>query len=330
MSSPVIDVHTHMFSPAWLDMIDQHGGEHLTVGINPGNGRRCIFKNGAPFMTVNPAMSDYDLRIQKMDEARVDVAIVSLTCPNVFFGDAQISLAAARLNNDEMAAAQTQYPDRIRWFASLPWQYPEHAVAELKRTQAMGAAGVVVLGNIAGQPLTDPAFAPVWAAIDALALPVFMHPTAPPGVDAMGMDRFGLVPPIGFTFDTTLAVARLVLDGFFDRHERLTLIAGHGAGTIPYLAGRMDFCWENHPIAREKTNRKPSEYLRRICCDAVLFRGEALALAIDVFGADNVMYGSDYPHHIGDMVGCLARVDALPGQTRHKVRGQNVQRVFKL
>lgn len=330
MSSTVIDVHTHMFSPAWLDMIAEHGGENLTMGINPGNGRRCVFKNGAPFMTVNPAMSDYDLRIKKMDEARVDIAVVSLTCPNVFFGSGETSLAAAKLNNDEMSAAQTQYPGRIRWFASLPWQYPELALQELERTQALGAAGVVVLGNIGGIPLTDPAFAPIWRAIDARRLPVFIHPTTPPGVEMMGMTEFALAPPIGFTFDTTLAVARMVLDGFFDRYERLTIIAGHGAGTIPYLVGRMDFCWENHPLAREKTNRKPSEYLRQVCCDSVLFRQDALELAVNVFGPDNVMYGSDYPHHIGDMKGCLSRVDALPEAVRHKVRGRNVARVFNL
>lgn len=106
------------------------------------------------------------------------------------------SSAAARSAWPRRATATTpwprrraRHPDRIRWFASLPWQFPELAVAELERALSQGASGVVVLGNIAGQPLTDALFAPVWRAIDDRALPVFIHPTAPPGVAAMGMDQ---------------------------------------------------------------------------------------------------------------------------------------------
>ena len=146
----------------------------------------------------------------------------------------------------------------------------------------------------------------------------------------MGMDQYGLTPPLGFTFDTSLAVARMVLDGFFDSYPHLKIIAGHGGGTIPYLAGRLDICWEKIPAARAKIQKKPSEYLKQVYCDSVLFRQDALELAIAVFGPENVLYGSDYPHSIGDMVGCLERVDALPEQTRHKVRGHNAERIFKL
>jgi len=328
MDSPVIDVHTHMLTQRWLDTLAAAGGEHLDYKINPASGKLCVFKDGAPFMTPNAAMQDYDLRIRKMNEAKVDIAVVSLTCPNVFFGTGDTSLSAAVEVNDSQAAAQTQYPDRIRWFASLPWQFPNLALAELERCLAKGAVGVVVLGNIAGKPLTDPLFAPVWEAIDRKSLPVFIHPTAPPGIGEMGMNEFNLTPPLGFTFDTSLAVARMVLDGFIDRYPNLKLIAGHGGGTIPYLAGRMDFCWEKHPAAREKIQQPPSEYLRRVYCDSVLFRQDALEMAINVFGPDNVMYGSDYPHAIGDMVGCLSRVNALQGETRQKVRGRNVERIF--
>lgn len=74
----------------------------------------------------------------------------------------------------------------------------------------------------------------------------------------------------------------------------------------------------------------PSAYLRRVYADAVLFRQDALELCTSVFGEDNVMYGSDYPHAIGDMVGCLARVDQLDGHKRDKVRGRNAERLFGL
>jgi aminocarboxymuconate-semialdehyde decarboxylase len=227
-----------------------------------------------------------------------------------------------------MASAQTAHPSRLRWFASLPWQYEDLALAELDRATAAGASGVMVLANIGGGPLTDPTFAPIWEAIDARSLPVLVHPTAPPGVAEMDMSRFQLTASIGFTFDTSLAVARMIYDGFFERYRKLRIIASHGAGALPYLISRMDQCYDNIPACREKIAHRPSEYLPSISADAVVFAPEVLALCVQVFGADNVMYGSDYPHTIGDMPGCLARVNGLPEPARDKVRGRNAQRVF--
>jgi aminocarboxymuconate-semialdehyde decarboxylase len=265
-----------------------------------------------------------------MTKAGIDIAVVSLTCPNVFWGGPEISLQAARLMNDEMAKAQKQWPTRIRWFASLPWQYEKLALEELQRACDAGAVGVMVLANIDGKPLTHPSFASIWKAIDDRKLPVLVHPTAPPGVAEMGMQEFQLTAPIGFTFDTTLAVGRCIYDGFFDRYPNLKLIAGHGGGALPYLIGRMDICWHNIPAAAAKTQRPPSEYMRQVYVDTVVFTQSVVNMCVEVCGEDNVLYGSDYPHTIGDMPGCLARVDALPGKTRDKVRGGNARRIFGL
>ena len=159
---------------------------------------------------------------------------------------------------------------------------------------------------------------------------MLVHPTAPPGVDAMDMVRFQLTASLGFTFDTSLAVARMIYDGFFDRYRKLRIIAAHGGGTLPYLIARMDQCYDNIPACREKISVRPSEYVPRILADAVVFAPEVLDLCVKVFGADNVLYGSDYPHTIGDMPGCLKRVNGLPDAARDKVRGRNAQRVFGL
>ena len=329
MASPVVDVHTHCLTEAWFDLLKQHGGPRYSVRTVAG-GMRAIHLDGAPFMTPVPAMFDYDLRIRTMNDVGVDVCIVSLTCPNCYWGGPEVSLQAARLMNDDMAAAQTAHPDRLRWFASLPWQYPERALPELERAVASGASGVMVLANIDGHPLTDDAFAPIWKAIDAKALPVLVHPTAPPGVDAMDMVRFQLTASIGFTFDTSLAISRMIYDGFFDRYQKLRIIAAHGGGALPYLVSRMDQCFDNIPACREKISARPSEYVPRILADAVVFAPEVLNLCLKVFGADNVLYGSDYPHTIGDMPGCLKRVDGLADSSREKVRGRNAIRVFGL
>ena len=327
MASPVIDVHTHCLTEAWFQLLQQHGAPRYSVEQVRG-GLRAIHLDGAPFMTPVPAMFDYGLRLKTMNEHGVDVCIVSLTCPNCYWGGANVSLQAAKIMNDDMAAARTAYPGRIEWFASLPWQYPELAQTELERAIANGAIGVMVLANIDGKPLTDPAFEAIWRAIDARALPVLVHPTAPPGVAAMDMQRFQLTASIGFTFDTSLAVSRMIYDGFFDRYGKLRIIASHGGGALPYLISRMDQCFDNIPACREKISVRPSEYMSRVCADAVVFAPGVLDLCVAAFGADNVLYGSDYPHTIGDMPGCLARVNALPDAVRDKVRGSNARRVF--
>jgi len=326
---PVIDVHTHMLNREWLELLRRHGKPRyeLRQSLDAAEG---IFLDGAPFMTPQPGHFDYDLRIKAMDAAKVDLAILSLTCPNVYWGGEPVSLEAARVANDDMARAEKAYPGRIRWMASLPWEYPQAAIAELKRCVDQGAVGVMVLANIAGRSLTDPLFAPVWQAIDRRALPVLVHPTAPPGTPEMDLRQYNLIASIGFMFDTSLAVARMCFDGFLDRFPNLKLIASHSGAALPYLVGRLDICFDNMNACRTKTETRPSEYLRRIYYDSVTYSPGALALCIEVGGADRVLYGSDYPHNIGDMKGILARVDALPAAQRDAVRGANAQRIFNL
>lgn len=326
---PVIDVHTHMLNKNWLELLRKHGRPRYEVRKSM-DAPEGIFLDGAPFMTPQPGHFDYDERIKRMDEAKVDIAILSLTCPNVYWGGPEISLEAARIVNDDMARGQTAHPARLRFIASLPWEYPELAVSELKRAQDKGALGVMVLANINGKSLTDPHFAPIWQEIDRRALPVLVHPTAPPGTPDLDLRVYNLIASVGFMFDTTLSIARMIFDGFLDRYSNLKIIAAHGGATLPYLAGRLEICFENMNAARVKISRPPSEYLRHIYYDAVVYRPEALALCIGVGGADRVMYGSDYPHNIGDMKGCLARVNDLPADQREKVRGQNAQRIFKI
>ncbi|MEQ1807656.1 MAG: amidohydrolase family protein [Burkholderiaceae bacterium] len=325
--APVIDVHTHMLNNDYLALLEKHAGPKITLKTVVG-GLRAIHLDDAPFMTPVPEMFDYPARIQMMDRVGIDVSVISLTCPNVYWGAPEVSLQAARIMNDDMAAACERYRGRIEYFCSLPWQHADLAVAELRRAKAKGAAGVMVLGNIDGVALTAPQFALVWQAIDDLALPVLIHPTAPPGVQAMQMNEFQLTASIGFTFDTTLAVARMLFDGFFDRYTKLKIIASHGAGALPYLIGRLDQCFRNIPACRTKTESAPSSYMGRLFADSVVFTQQTLDLCLEVFGDDQVLFGSDYPHTIGDPVRCLAQVNALHGARREKVRGGNAQRIF--
>jgi aminocarboxymuconate-semialdehyde decarboxylase len=325
----VVDVHTHMLNHAYLALLKKHGGGYKARKVV--GGQTGIVKDGAPFMTLMPGMFDYELRIQAMDKAGVDVAIVTLTSPNVFWGSPSTSLEASKTINDDMAAQQRRFPDRIRFMCSLPWQHARLALAELKRAcDELGAVGVMQLANVDGASLTDRRFAPVWKEIDRRGLPVLIHPSAPPGTKHLDVMKYNLIASVGFMFDTSLSVSRMIFDGFLDRYPDLKIIAAHGGGALPYLAGRLDICFDNMPACRERISSLPSTYLKNIYYDSVVFQQESLELAIKVGGEDKVLYGSDYPHNIGDMKGCLARVDALPPAQRDAVRGGNALRIFKL
>ena len=329
MASPVIDVHTHNYSKPWLELVRKHGAPRYEVKEIAG-GREAIHHDGAPFNTILPQFFDFDARVKEMDKHGVDISIISLGAPSVYWGGPDVSLAAAQAMNDAFAGARTAYPDRIRWFATLPWQYADSAIAELDRALKLGASGVIVLANVAEKSLTDAHFAPIWKAIDERSLPVFIHPTAPPSVAGQDMIRYMLIVPIGFMFDTTLALGRMIYDGFFDRYRKLKIIGAHAGGALPFLISRFDRCFDKIPSTRATISAPPSSYMDRLYLDAVVYSQEALDLAVKVVGENNVMYGSDYPHNISDMPGCLARVNALPGAASDRVRGRNAQRVFNL
>ena len=127
---PIVDVHTHMFTRRWLELL-RDAGRSVRRSRSGRTGARRSSAAPTPVVFPQPGHFDYDLRIATMDEAGIDVSIVSLTCPNVYWGGEAVSCAAARESNASMAEAQRTYPDRIRWFASLPWEYPDRAVEEL-------------------------------------------------------------------------------------------------------------------------------------------------------------------------------------------------------
>ncbi|MEY3665509.1 MAG: hypothetical protein RLZZ153_1691 [Pseudomonadota bacterium] len=324
----IIDVHTHMFTEKWLELLKTRGGE-FNLQTRP-DGKMEIFRGKTPVVIPQVGHFDYELRIREMDRFGIDMSVVSLTCPNVYWGDEATSTLAARESNDAMQAAQARWPDRLRWFTSLPWEYPQSAIQELERSLANGAVGVMVLGNIAGKSLTDPQFAPVWQAIDAHALPVLVHPTDPLGAEAMGIAPHNLFWSVGFTYDTTLAVAKMIFSGFFDRHPRLKLIASHGGGMLPYLVGRFEMGDKVEFDHLREMKRKPTDYLRHIYYDSITYDLAPLRYLIEVAGASQVMLGTDWPHRVHEADVAVSRLQQLPDAQRRAIASENARRVFSL
>lgn len=327
----VVDMHCHLLTQDWVRQIEKYGKPEFGIAKRV-DGVECLVEGGTMTMTLEKKKFDYPGHIKAMDAAGIDVSVLSLTSPNVMWGDAKVSAETARLTNDGMAQAQKEFPSRLRWLASIPWEHPELAKAELARACANGAVGVVVLANIRGKPLTDPAFAEVWAEVDRRKLAVFCHPTNPPGAEALdmkgGIKRL-LLPTVGFVFDTTLAVARMIFDGFFDRYPNVKFITSHAGGTLPFLASRIDLFYGFLPEAEKTLKATPSDYLRRIYYDAIVYHPEGLAECIHLGGADRVLFGTDYPHST-DVPGLLKQTKELGPRERGAVLGKNAEALFSL
>jgi aminocarboxymuconate-semialdehyde decarboxylase len=319
----VIDVHTHMYSSGWVKAVEEARDPTFRIGENG-----ALIYRGGSIGRMTPPMLDWDLRIKDMDDAKVDVALISLTAPNVYWGTRAQSMAAARSINDDFLAAQRKYDGRIRWFASLPLQHEADALEELRRAKDNGAIGVCTLTNILGTPLTAPQYRAIWRECSAMQLPVFVHPTTP-YTDGMGLADFGLGNTIGFTSDTSLCFAKLILEGVLDELPALRLIACHGGGAFPYLAARFDIMWER-TVSPRKNEAPPSTYLDRLWYDSIVYDQATLDFLVERVGPERVLYGSDYPFSIGDMKGILARVDALPAERRDAIRSGNAERLFDL
>ena len=321
----LIDMHTHALSESWLHVLATRGTSDFLVTHGPAG--PVISQGGSVHLRTNPAMFDYEVRIADMKRAGIDLSIVSLTAPNVYWGDEATSVAASRAINDDMAGAQLAYPNQIRFFASLPLEYPVRAIEELDRAMSLGAVGICTLCNLRGRELVEASLDPIWSEINRRKLPVFVHPTNPPGMAAMNIRS--LRAALGFTFDTALAFSKMIVTGFLDRFPDIKFIACHGGGVLPYLAGRLDLFELRLAEQDRAIQGKPSDYLRSLYYDAVSFDPESLALLLAVADPGRVMFGTDYPHPT-DVPRLKQQVESLNTSRRVAISSKNAEALFGL
>jgi aminocarboxymuconate-semialdehyde decarboxylase len=302
------DLHTHYYPPVYFDKIRELASE-FSFDKSP-SGQTIITYRGARFFGITPPMTDVAKRIEDMDRVGIDVEVVSLSTPNVFFADAEHQPEIARLVNDAYAELTAQYPDRFKAFASIPMDDPDAALRELDRAIGdLKMNGVILLSNIGGQPLTAPKYRPFFAAANRLKLCILLHPMLPANTDPFR--EYVLGPLVGFMFDTTLAVARMCFDGLFRDFPDIRWIVGHLGGAVPYLMERLDNGWRDFVECRSKIDELPSTYLKRLHYDTVNFNPHMLMMARNMLGADHMVMGSDYPHLLGSIDRAVSSIEAL-------------------
>lgn len=314
------DLHTHYYPPIYFDKIRELPSE-FSFDKSP-SGQTIITYRGARFFGVTPAMTDVAKRLEDMDRVGIDVEVVSLSTPNVFFAGAQQQPEIARMVNDAYAELVATHPKRFKAFASIPMDAPDEALRELHRAiDDLKMNGVILLSNIGGKPLTSPEYRPFFAEANRMKLCILLHPMLPANTDPFR--EYVLGPIVGFMFDTTLAVARMCFDGMLKDFPDIRWIVGHLGGAVPYLIERMDNGWRDFPECRSKIDELPSAYLKKLYYDTVNFNPHMLMMARDMMGSNHMVMGSDYPHLLGSIDRAVSSIESL------EIPEEEKQRIFE-
>lgn len=322
-----VDVHAHAHPPEYLKAVLDSGRFEAEHGPND---QLVLKEKGSRFLTLAPREDDLAMRVADMDEAGIDAQILSLSIPQVYFAGGEDAVSLARRCNDYLASMVEAYPTRFRALASVPLTADiDSAVNELVRCMdTLGMPGFVIGGNIDGQPIDDPRLDPLYEEANRRGAVMFVHPMIPAGIEAM--NAYALAPLVGFMFDTTMALTRLIFSDFFGRFLGINVLVGHLGGALPYLAGRLDKGFERYPECQTIT-RPPSEIIERLYLDTASFHPAALRCAIEIVGTDHVLFGSDYPQLGGDGQTAMTTIENTVGRrARGRILGDNAAELFHL
>jgi len=273
-------------------------------------------------------------RLQAMQSAGVDIAILSISGPGVQAEpDAARAVMLARDANDVLATEIGKQPSRYRGFAHLPMQDVPAAIAELGRSiEDLGFVGAMVNGHTHGVYLDDPKYDPFWERMQALDVPLYLHPTDSFVLPYVLEGAPELVKPTWeWNFETSSHFLRLLFSGVFDRFPKLKIILGHMGETMPYHLWRFD---SRAALISGKRPLKevPSFYLKRnmFVTTSGQFDNVPLAAALAALGADNVLFSIDYPYEDSAVAGKFLDSAPLDDKTREKVARLNAMAVMNI
>jgi predicted TIM-barrel fold metal-dependent hydrolase len=326
---PVVDVHAHVAVPEadalltrFPEFLEQLREDAATAG--PASSEY----NRDQIASLGPRLTDPALRLEAMDAAGVDIQTVSATPIPRHWLDEDTAAAFTRAVNDGIAAHCAFAPDRLAIVASVALHHPEVAIAELTRAvDDLGAVGVQVSTSVGrGRELDDPSLDPFWARAVQLNVPVLIHPWGCTLGERLNIGY--MFNHVGNPTETSVALSRLIFGGVLDRFPQLRIWGAHGGGWLPSYSGRADHAWEQREDARTCV-RRPSDYLRDMWVDALVYTPEALQHLIAVMGATNVTIGTDYPFDMG-VDNPLERLSegGLSDEQIHQVRSQSAFALF--
>jgi aminocarboxymuconate-semialdehyde decarboxylase len=283
----VIDIHAHVRVPEAWDLVKDRIGREGRAGdvqlANPDN----------PANIHNNA----ERHLADLDEMGIDVQAVSVN-PFWYWADVDLSRKIIEVQNEKIAELCAAHPQRFAGLGSVALQHPSLAVEQLEDgVKKFGMRGFAIGGSVNGDDLSAPKFHPFWAKAEELQTLIFIHPqSAGAPIDEKRLKGNGFLDNVvGHPLETTLALTHLIQDGTLDLFPRLKICAAHGGGYLLSYSSRNDQCLTAFPNLCKPLKKLPTEYLKQLYYDSVLFTPEDMRHLIAVVGASQVVVGTDYP-----------------------------------
>jgi aminocarboxymuconate-semialdehyde decarboxylase len=331
-ATKVIDLHSHVGTPACQQLVE---------GLAPPRADPFTFYSGEDtkaynarhFAELTGQLTEPARRLEDMDRMGVDVQVLSVAPPQFYYwADPGLGRTLARMQNDHLAELVAGHPDRFAGLATVPLQAVDTAIAELDYAiTQLGFRGVEICTNVNGLDLDDPRFRPFFATAADLGALVLLHPHGFSQGERLG--DYYLTNVIGNPLDSTVAVTRIIHGGILEELPDLKLCVVHGGGYLPFYASRMDHAWRERPEGRRRLpDRPPSDYLRKVYVDCLVYDEAHLSFLVQQMGADHVVVGTDYPYDMGfyDPVGLIKNTSALSEEGRAAILGGTAARLLKL
>ena len=236
-------------------------------------------------------------RLRAMDEQGIDVEALSIN-PYWYEAERDVARELIRIQNEKLAEICAAQPDRFVAFASVALQHPDLAAEQLEHAvKQLGLRGAGLGGSVAGRELSDPRFHPFWTKAEQLGVLVFIHPQGTAELKSRLQGNGGLTNTIGNPLETTLALSHLIFEGTLDRFPGLKICAAHGGGYLPSYAPRSDHICLTFPdrCSAVQLKKRPTEYLKQLYFDALVFTPEALRHLTAQVGSSQIVMGTDYP-----------------------------------
>ncbi len=293
-----------------------------------------------------PELADMDARIAIMDDLGIDQQVITLSSPplEVAIESPQLAAELARVANDEIAAMAANRPDRFIPVGIVAMNNPRSMAQEARRCiTELGMKGVLIYTSAKGKPLDLPEFQEFFALMADLDAPIWLHPARGGNqADYAGEDasKYWIWQVFGWPYETTAAMTRLVFDGLFDRHPDIKIITHHAGAMLPFFDKRVEWVYDRQSMpeldqAREKLQRKPSDYFRMFYNDTALMGSIAgMQAAYAFFGADRLLFGTDTPFDgmggEGFTADTLKSIEAMPipPAERQAIYAGNLQRII--
>jgi aminocarboxymuconate-semialdehyde decarboxylase len=327
----IVDIYCHIFPDKFFQEMNR---------IAPRLGNIAARLRGVK------KLFDLDERFREMDQFGDYRQIISLPNPPIEdLAAGEVGLNLARIGNDAMAELAARHPARFPTFvAALSMTDVEGSVKEARRAvNELGAGGVQIFTSIAGRPLDEKAFEPIFATMAELDLPIWLHPArtaSMPDYPEEQKSRFEMWWCFGWPYDTSVAMVRMVFCGLLDRYPQLKIVTHHLGGMIPYYDGRVGpglavlgarTSDEDYSKVLPSLKRPHLDYLHDFYGDTALFGGgiHAVRCGLEFFGADHVVFATDTPlGPIAPTIDVIKRLDIADGD-RRKIFAGNAERLLK-